>query len=70
MLIMKITKELLLERGYEERVIEGHYVFVKNHIALFYDLNVWRPCHYSYGTILTDRLYINTMEELDILSNN
>ena len=64
---MKITKELLKEIGFEERVIEGQPVFVKGHIALVYMFNSWIPCHYSYGTVLVDRLYINTMEELATL---
>lgn len=65
---MKISKELLLQEGFIERVIEGETVYVKGHIALVYGFNVWRPCYYSYGTILTDRLYINTMEELSALN--
>ena len=61
---MKITKELLLQEGFEERVIEGQTIFVKGHVALVYVSNVWIPCHYSFGTILAERLYIDTMEEL------
>ena len=61
---MKITKELLLQKGFVERVIEGQTIFVKGHVALVYMFNVWIPCYYSFGTILADRLYIDTMEEL------
>ena len=61
---MKITKELLLQEGFVERVIEGQTIFVKGHVALVYVFNVWIPCYYSFGTILADRLYIDTMEEL------
>ena len=66
---MKITKELLLDNGFEERIIEGLTVFVKGHIALIYMFNSWIPCHYSYGTVLVDKLYINTIEELSVLNN-
>ena len=66
---MKITKELLLQKGFVERVIEGQTIFVKGHVALVYMFNVWIPCYYSFGTILADRLYINTMEELAVLNS-
>ncbi len=66
---MKITKELLLQEGFVERVIEGHTIFVKGHVALVYVFNVWIPCYYSFGTILADRLYIDTMEELVVLNS-
>lgn len=64
---MEITKELLLQNGFEERTINGHNVFVKGHVALMYMLNCWIPCHYSYGNVLIDRLYVNSMEELEAL---
>lgn len=66
---MKITKELLLQEGFVERVIEGQTIFVKGHVALVYVFNVWIPCYYSFGTILADRLYIDTMEELAVLNS-
>ncbi|MBQ5981559.1 MAG: hypothetical protein IJL54_05240 [Prevotella sp.] len=65
---MKITKELLLQSGFEERVIEGQTIYVKGHIALVYLFNIWLPCHYSYGKILSDRLYVDSMEELEALN--
>jgi len=65
---MEITKDLLLQNGFEERVIEGKTVYVKGHIALVHNLNMWIPCYYSYGEILSDRLYINTMDELAALT--
>ena len=65
---MKITKELLLQSGFEERVIEGQTIYVKGHIALVYLFNIWLPCHYSYGKILSDRLYVVSMEELEALN--
>lgn len=65
---MEITKDLLLQEGFEERIIEGQTIFVKGHVALVYVFNVWIPCYYSYGEILSDRLYINTMEELAALT--
>jgi len=64
---MKISKELLLQDGFEERVIEGQTIFVKGHIALVYVFNVWIPCYYSYGNLLVDKLYITSMEELKCL---
>lgn len=66
---MKISKELLLQNGFEERVIEGQTIYVKGHIALVCLFNVWIPCHYSYGNLLVDRLYVNSMEELDVLNS-
>jgi hypothetical protein len=66
---MKKPRDLLREIGFEERIIEGQILFVKGHVALVYMFNSWIPCHYSYGTILVDKLYINTMEELSALNN-
>lgn len=67
---MKITKELLLQEGFEERVIEGLTIFVKRHVALVYMFNVWIPCYYAFGTILADRIYLDSMEELAVLTQN
>ena len=64
---MKISKELLLQEGFEERVIESQTIFVKGHIALVHVLNVWIQCHYSYGYLLVDKLYITSKEELKCL---
>ncbi len=65
---MKISKELLLENGFNERVVDGQTVYVKGHVALVYIFNVWIPCHYSYGALLTNQLYISSMEELEELT--
>lgn len=65
---MKISKELLLQSGFEERVIGGQTIFVKGHIALVYLFNIWLPCHYSYGNLLSDRLYVDSMEEIEALN--
>lgn len=64
---MKITKELLLEKGFEERQIESQTIYVNGHHALIYILGVWVPCYYGAGTALEGTLCINTIEELDIL---
>ena len=65
---MKITKELLLAKGFEMRVIDGQTIFVKGHTALLYLFGTWLPCYYSANGVLTDRLYVNTMEELKLLN--
>lgn len=64
---MKITRELLLNNGFEERQVEGHTIFVKGNRALFYLLNVWIPCFYAAGTPLADSIYITTMGQSEIL---
>lgn len=66
---MKITKELLLENGFEERIVEGQTIYVKGHYALVYMFCAWIPCYYAAGTVLADRIYVNTMEELSVLEN-
>ena len=67
---MKITKDLLMHEGFEERVIDGQTIFVKGHVALVYVFNVWIPCYYAFGTILADKIYIDSMEELAVLTQN
>lgn len=64
---MDISRDLLLERGYKEYQIKGQIVFVKGHHALIRLFGVWIPCYYDAGTFLTDRIWINNMEELDII---
>lgn len=64
---MIISKEQLIEKGYEERQVNGQTVYVKGHQALIYMFNAWLPCYYGAGTYLADRLCINTMEELEAL---
>ncbi len=66
---MEITKERLLENGFEERIFDGHTVYVKSHYALVNVWGMWLPCYYGAGTVLSGRLHINTMEELEILEN-
>lgn len=66
---MNISRDLLLERGYEERLVKGQIVFIKGHHALINLLGLWIPCYYSAGTFLADKIWINNMEELEIIEN-
>jgi len=65
---MRITEELLLGKGFEKRVIDGQTIYVKGHTALLYLFGTWLPCYYSVNGVLADRLYVNTMEELELLN--
>ena len=65
---MKITKQALLRNGFTEHHIENGICYVKGNIALIYIFDVWIPCHYVAGTFMADRLYVKTMEELELLN--
>ena len=65
---MKITREQLIEKGYEEKRDEnGNSFYVKGCLALVRNFNVWLPCHYEQGSILGNRLYVENMEELELI---
>lgn len=64
---MKITKQELLKRGFDEHITENGSFYVKGKIALVYNFNAWIPCHYTNEGPLAERLYLEDMEELDVL---
>lgn len=65
---MKITEESLLARGYEKKLDgNGQPIYVKGNKALVYNIGLWIPCHYSHNGPLAGRLYVNTIEELEML---
>ena len=66
---MKITRQELLSNGYAEHITKNGVFYVKGTMALVYVYNVWMPCYYAAGTQLSDRIYVETMEELDLLNH-
>ena len=63
---MIITKELLLESGFEKRYnTEGEY-YVKDKVAIVKNIK-WLPCNYETGFPLNTGIYIDTIEELEKL---
>ena len=65
---MKITKQNLLDHGFVEHINDCGSFYVKGNIALVYNFNAWIPCHYVGGTLLADRLYLENMEEIELLN--
>ena len=66
---MNITKAALLQRGFEERVINGEPVYIKGRMAIVNNSGLWIPCYYAPETPLATQLSIKSMEDLDILSS-
>ena len=59
---MEITKDLLLQKGVEERMIDGRTVYVKGHIALVHNLNMWIP--YRTGGQVPVTLSLHPLQDL------
>lgn len=64
---MKNTKQELLNNGFVEHSTENGSFYVKGKVALVYNVNVWMPCYYTEEGPLANKLYIENMEELDLL---
>ena len=61
-----ITPQLLRQKGFEERMMFGHVVYVKENCALVYSY-AWIPCNLNSGTPLSTNVYVNTWEEYEKL---
>lgn len=61
-----LSREVLLEKGFEEKTMEEKTVFVKGEIAIVFTTN-WIPCRLVAGKLVSTRLQIDTWEELEKL---
>lgn len=61
-----ITPQLLLDKGFKERIMFGQIVYYKEKIALVYSF-AWLPCNYETGKPLSTNVYVNTWEEFEKL---
>ena len=61
-----LSIELLLEKGFEEKIMEGKSVFVKEGIAIVLTTN-WQPCRMEAGRLISTNVYVDTWEELEEL---
>lgn len=61
-----LSREVLLEKGFEEKTKEEKTVFVKGEIAIVFTTN-WTPCRLVAGKLISTGLHIDTWEELEKL---
>lgn len=61
-----LSIELLLEKGFEEKIMEGKSVFVKEGIAIVLTTK-WQPCRMEAGRLISTNVYVDTWEELEKL---
>lgn len=61
-----LSRETLLEKGFEERTKFGQEVYVKGNVALVKSFK-WVPCQMESGEPLATNLYVDTWEELETL---
>lgn len=59
-----LTPKLLREKGFEERLMFGNITFVKNKVAVVYNL-FWHPCNMETGQLLTSQNPVGTYEQLE-----
>lgn len=68
---MKITEQALLGSGFKRHSTQdGGICYVKGNIALVHNTGLWIPCYYAAGTPLAEKLYVETMEEVELLQSN
>lgn len=58
-----LSREVLLDKGFEEKTMEGKTVFVKEGVAIVFTTQ-WMPCRLKTGKLFATNLYVNTWEEL------
>lgn len=61
-----LSREVLLEKGFEAKTMEGKTVFVKDEIAIVFTTK-WNPCHLEAGRLFSTQMHIDTWEELEKL---
>jgi hypothetical protein len=61
-----LSREILLEKGFEERTKFGQEVYAKGNVALVKSFK-WVPCHWESGEPLATNVYVDTWEELEKL---
>ena len=62
-----LTPKVLREKGFEERLMFGRIIFTKGIIGVYFE-SVWIPCNMESGLPLHTNMYVNTWEELVVLS--
>lgn len=63
---MKITEELLLERGFQKREYYGNLYYVRENFGIVQNVK-WIPCNIDTAKPLSTGIYIETIEELEEL---
>lgn len=61
-----LTRQILLENGFEEKMMYGQIFYVKGNCAVVHSFK-WVPCNLESGVPLSTNVYVNTMEELEKL---
>ena len=61
-----LSREVLLEKGFEAKTMEGKTVFVKEEIAIVFTTK-WNPCRLEAGRPISTNVYVDTWEELEKL---
>ena len=61
-----LSREILLEKGFEVKTMEGKDAFVKDEIAIVFTTK-WEPCRLEAGRLISTNMYIDTWEELEKL---
>ena len=62
----KLTRQILLKKGFEEKMMYGQIFFVKGNCAVVYSFK-WVPCDLKSGAPLSTNVYVDTAEELEKL---
>ena len=63
----QITPQLLLQKGFDEKMMFGQTIYVKGKYALVHSF-AWVPCNLEFGTPLSTNMYVNTWEEFEKLT--
>ena len=62
---MEITEDLLIQRGFQKQINDGHVLYVKGK-AIVKEYG-WVPCNYETGMPLSTCIYVDTIEQLERL---
>lgn len=61
-----LSRDVLLEKGFEEKTMEGKTFFVKEGVAIVFTTQ-WKPCRLEAGKLIATNVYVDTWEELEKL---
>lgn len=62
-MIMKITETLLLEEGFEKKLVKDGRFYVKGKIGVVYN-GMWLPCNIDTGEPYNTGICVETLEDL------
>lgn len=62
-----ITREKLLKAGFTESIMNGFKIYTRDGFSILHNNIAWCPCNTDFGKVTIQKLYLNTMEQIEHL---